>query len=300
MDDHRELRLFLHLARTLNFGRTSLDCHVSPATLTRTVQRLEAELGHRLFDRGPRGVSLTAQGHRFREYAVQALELWRTYREEHPDPAELTGHLTVFATVTACQALLPDLLTPFRAAHPQVRLDLRTGDAAAALARLDEGEVDVAVAGIPARLPEGLVGRTVAVTDLVLVTARDRPDPDLNGPFVLPHRGLVRDAADRWFRARGIVPDVACEPDGHEGLLALVALGCGTGVVPRLVLEHSAVRDRLSEVPAGPGPEPFSIGLCVRRSDLRRPPVAALWSLTAPPGGAAHGHTGGSITATGT
>lgn len=281
-EDHRDLRLFLHLAQTLNFGRTSLDCHVSAATLTRTVQRLEAGLGHRLLDRGPRGVSLTAEGHRFRAYAVEALELWRSYREEHPDPAELTGRLAVFATVTACQALLPDLLTPFRAAHPQVRLDLRTGDAAAALARLDEGEVDVAVAGIPARLPEPLVGRTVAVTELVMVTARDRPDPELAGPFVLPHRGLVRDAADRWFRARGTAPEVACEPDGHEGLLTLVALGCGTGVVPRLVLEHSAVRDRLSVIAADPAPEPFPIGLCVRRTDLRRPLVAALWSLTAP------------------
>ncbi|MGW3729965.1 HTH-type transcriptional activator IlvY [Streptomyces sp. NPDC000851] len=280
-DDHRELRLFLHLAQTLNFGRTSLDCHVSPATLTRTVQRLEADLGHRLFDRGPRGVSLTAEGHRFRAYAVQALELWRSYREEHPDPAELTGRLTVFATVTACQALLADLLGPFRATHPQVRLDLRTGDAAAALARLDEGEVDVAVAGIPARLPEPLVSRTVAVTELVFVTARDRPDSGLEGPFVLPHRGLVREAADRWFRARGRVPELACEPDGHEGLLTLVALGCGTGVVPRLVLEHSSMHDRLSAIPApGPPPEPLPIGLCVRRTDLRRPAVAALWSLT--------------------
>ncbi len=280
-DDHRGLRLFLHLAQSLNFGRTSLDCHVSPATLTRTVQRLEAELGHRLFDRGPRGVSLTAEGHRFREYAVQALELWQAYRDERPDPAELTGKLAVFATVTACQALLPDLLAPFRTAHPQVRLDLRTGDAAAALARLDEGEADLAVAGIPARLPEPLVGRTVTVTDLVLVTARDRPDPGLDGPFVLPQRGLVREAADRWFRARGRPADLACEPDGHEALLALVALGCGTGVVPRLVLEHSAVRDRIAVLPADPAPEPFPIGLCVRRSDLRRPLVAALWSLTA-------------------
>ncbi|MFG3296176.1 HTH-type transcriptional activator IlvY [Streptomyces sp. NPDC048179] len=280
-DDHRELRLFLHLAQSLNFGRTSLDCHVSPATLTRTVQRLEAELGHRLFDRGPRGVSLTAEGHRFRAYAVRALELWQAYRDEHPDPAELQGRLAVFATVTACQALLPDLLAPFRAAHPQVRLDLRTGDAAAALARLDEGEADVAVAGIPARLPEPLVGRTVAVTDLVLVTARDRPDPGPDGPFLLPQRGLVREAADRWFRARGTVPDLACEPDGHEALLALVALGCGTGMVPRIVLEHSAVRDRIAVLPADPAPAPFPIGLCVRRSDLRRPLVAALWSLTA-------------------
>ncbi|MER7188456.1 LysR substrate-binding domain-containing protein, partial [Streptomyces hyaluromycini] len=130
-------------------------------------------------------------------------------------------------------------------------------------------------------LPEPLAGRTVTVTDLVLVTALDRPDPGLDGPFVLPQRGLVREAADRWLRARGRPVDVACEPDGHEALLALVALGCGTGVVPRLVLEHSGVRDRIAALPADPAPEPFPIGLCVRRSDLRRPLVAALWSLTA-------------------
>ncbi|MFM9610774.1 LysR substrate-binding domain-containing protein [Streptomyces niveiscabiei] len=335
-DEHRELRLFLHLTQSLNFGRTSLDCHVSPATLTRTVQRLETDLGHRLFDRGPRGVALTAEGHRFREYAVQALELWRAYREERPDPAQLTGRLSVFATVTACQALLPDLLAPFRAAHPQVRLDLRTGDAAAALARLDEGDADVAVAGIPERLPEGLASRTVARTELVFVTRRgaegragdagaadtegqrtareqhadgqrttqEHPEPThaegqriggehppparpphpgnpLTAPFVLPQRGLVREAADRWFRTQGVTPEIACEPDGHEALLTLVALGCGTGVVPRLVLEHSAVRDRLAVVPATPQPAPLTVGLCVRRADLRRPVIAALWSLTA-------------------
>ncbi|WP_338145628.1 LysR substrate-binding domain-containing protein [Streptomyces scabichelini] len=116
-------------------------------------------------------------------------------------------------------------------AHPQVRLDLRTGDAAAAFA-------------------------------------------------LLPHRGLVREAAHRWFRAQGITPEVAAELDGHEGLLTLVALGCGTGVVPRVVLDHSAVRDRPAVLPAAPPPEPFPIGLCVRRADLRRPSVAALWSLS--------------------
>ncbi|MDT0346010.1 HTH-type transcriptional activator IlvY [Streptomyces litchfieldiae] len=282
LDDHRELRLFVHLARTLNFGRTSLECHVSPATLTRTVQRLEARVGHRLFDRGPRGVALTAEGQRFREYAESALALWNAYRSERPALTELTGRLGVFATVTACQALLPELLAPFRAAHPRVTIDLRTGDAAAALARLDEGEADVAVAGIPARLPESLVSRTVATTDLVLVTAADRVADGPDGPFVLPPRGLVREAAHRWFRGRGQTPEVAAEPDGHEALLTLVALGCGTGIVPRLVLDTSMVRDRLAVLPADPPPPPFTIGLCVRRADLRRPLVAALWSLTEP------------------
>ncbi|RSN03768.1 transcriptional regulator [Nonomuraea sp. WAC 01424] len=279
MADDRELRIFLHLARTLNFGRTSLDCHVSPATLTRMVQRLESRVGHRLLDRGPGGVSLTAEGHRFREYALSALGLWDAYRRADPDPVELTGRLTVFATVTACHALLPDLLAPFRRAHPQVRVDLRTGDAEAALARVDEGEADAAVAVVPARLPESLASRTVTSTDLVFVTARDRRDDGLAGPFVLPRRGLVREAADRWFRRRGPY-GLAAEADGHEALLTLVALGYGTGIVPRIVLDAGAVRDRLAIVPADPPPASLSIGLCVRRADLRRPLVAALWSLT--------------------
>jgi len=271
--EHRELELFLHLAGTLNYGRTSLECHVSAATLTRTIQRLEGRVGARLLDRGPRGVVLTAEGRRFAAYAERALGLWDEYRAGSGEPVGLTGELRIFATVTACQALLPDLLAPLRAAHPQIRLDLRTGDAAAALARLDEGEVDAAVAGIPKRLPQSLVSRTVAVTELVLVKARDS-EPE---GFVVPARGLVREAAYRWFRKTGVKPVIAAEPDGHEALLALVALGCGTGVVPRLVLESSAVRERLVELPADL--EPLTIGLCARRADLHRPLIAALWDL---------------------
>ncbi|HET6740795.1 MAG TPA: HTH-type transcriptional activator IlvY [Kribbella sp.] len=272
--ERRELELFLHLGRSLNYGRTSLECHVSAATLTRTIQRLEARVGGRLLDRGPRGVVLTAEGRRFTMYAERALELWADYQAGSDEPQGLSGELRIFATVTACQTLLPTLLGPLRTAHPQIRLSLRTGDAAAALARLDEGEVDAAVAGIPKRLPQTMVTRTVAVTDLVLVKA---PDTPADGPYVVPARGLVREAAFRWFRKLRVKPTIAAEPDGHEALLALVALGCGVGVVPRLVLESSAVRDQLEELPADL--EPLTIGLCARRADLHRPLVAALWAL---------------------
>ncbi len=279
--NHRDVRLFLHLAQTLNFGRSSLDCHVSPATLTRAIQRLERELGQLLFDRTSHGVTLTVEGNRFRVYALDALDRWQEYCQGSDTSPGLTGQLTVFATVTACQALLPGLLAPFRAAHPQARIDLRTGDAATALARLDEGDVDVAVAGVPARLPESLVSRTVASTELVFVTACEQSDDALDGPFVLPHRGLVREAAQRWFRAQGRTPRVAAEPEGHEALLTLVALGYGTGLVPRLVLDTSAVCRGLAIVQADPAVTPLTIGLCVSRASLRRPLVAALWSLTA-------------------
>lgn len=171
MQDHDQYRLFLHLASTLSFTRTAADCHVSPATLSRTVQRLEAATGHRLLDRGPHGVALTEHGHRFRRYAADALELWARYSDNGFAGDQLSGQLRVFASVTACQSLLPDLLAPLRDAHPRVQISVRTGDAAAALALLDDGEADLAVAALPSRVPATLLARTVARTPLVLVRA---------------------------------------------------------------------------------------------------------------------------------
>jgi LysR family positive regulator for ilvC len=110
---------------------------------------------------------------------------------------------------------LPDPVAPSARAVADgastLRLDLRTGDAAAALARLAEGEVDAAVAGIPKRLPQTMVTRTVAVTDLVLVRARESTAD--TGPYVVPAGGLVRAAAFRWFRRSGVKPTIAAEPD---------------------------------------------------------------------------------------
>src|SRR5436190_14680606 len=98
--EQQELELFLHLGRSLNYGRTSLECHVSAATLTRTIQRLETRVGAQLLDRGPRGVVLTAEGRRFTTYAERALELWSDYRSGSAEPTGLTGELRIFATVT--------------------------------------------------------------------------------------------------------------------------------------------------------------------------------------------------------
>ena len=96
-------------------------------------------------------------------------------------------------------------------------------------------------------------------------------------PLVLPAYGLAREFADEWLRRRGIRPTVYAEIQGHEAILALVALGCGVGVVPKLVLENSALQDRITEIPVRPALPKFRIGLCVRTRSLSNPLVAAVW-----------------------
>ena len=60
--DLRSLELFISLARTLHFGRTSEEQHVSPSALSRHIQRLENALGTRLFVRNNLSVTLTKNG----------------------------------------------------------------------------------------------------------------------------------------------------------------------------------------------------------------------------------------------
>lgn len=64
-----DLKLFLSVARTLSFRKAATAARTSSSTSVRRVERLEAELGLRLFDRLPDGVALTAEGHSIQQLA---------------------------------------------------------------------------------------------------------------------------------------------------------------------------------------------------------------------------------------
>ena len=78
--DLRDLKLFLHLAESCHFGRTARAMHVSPSTLSRQIQRLEEDVGHALFLRDNRTVTLTEAGERLRQFAQQTLLQYQQLR----------------------------------------------------------------------------------------------------------------------------------------------------------------------------------------------------------------------------
>jgi LysR family transcriptional regulator, positive regulator for ilvC len=289
--DYDGLRLFLQLSRTLHFQRTSRQAHVSPSALSRAVQRLEREAGVVLLERDRRSVRLTAEGARFAEHARDTLERWqRLQRDLGGRRDRLSGSITLFASVTACQSFLPELLGDFRQRHPDIHIRLETGYAADALDELVEGRADVSVAAIPPRLPRGLVARALLFTPLVFAAPRvaceverlchARPLPWAELPVVLPASGQARDSADRWFKRRRIEPRIYGEVPGSEAILALVSLGCGVGIVPRLVLDESPLRAKLAVLEVdgdGDALGEFRVGVCTQRKKLTSPLVRALW-----------------------
>jgi LysR family transcriptional regulator, positive regulator for ilvC len=289
--DYQALRLFLHLSRTLHFGRTSRECHISASALSRAVQRLEGEVGWPLLERDHRRVALTPQGAQFAEHARETLERWHALGQRlRGKTAALAGSISVFASVTACQSFLPRVLSSFRQRYPEIHIRLETGYAADALELVQQGAVDVAVAALPDRTSPALVTRVLLHTPLVFVAPASacevsrllerQPLPWAEVPIVLPATGLARASADRWFRRRRLRPLVYGEVPGSEALLSLVALGCGIGIVPRLVVDKSPLRAEVRALEVDPGLGEFRVGLCTHKRKLISPLVRAFWNAT--------------------
>jgi len=290
--DHDALRLFLHLSRTLRFLQTSRECHISPSALSRAIQRLEREVGCRLFERDRRTVRLTPGGARLAAHARDVLDRWDAVTQELRESSgagtgTLRGTIALFASVTACQSFLPGILSGFRERFPDIHIRLETGYAVDALEMLAEGRVDVTVAALPARVPAPLTARVLLHTPLVFVAPASpcevqrqvarRPLPWAELPIVLPASGLARADADRWFRRKRIAPRIYGEVAGSEAILSLVSLGCGVGIVPRIVMDKSPLRAQVRALDVEPAIGEFRVGVCTQRRKLQSPLVRAFW-----------------------
>jgi len=288
--DMEELKLFRHLAESLHFGRTSRACHVTPSALTRTIQRIEAEVGERLFDRDNRSVRLTTAGEALKQYAEETIERWKALKNSLANSAALHGDISLYCSVTAAYGILPAILSRFRKACPEVQIKLQTGDAAQGLTKLRNGEVEVIIDALPDRPPAGLEFMQITETPLVFIAPMDFPETVVyegkeidwrKTPVIMAEQGLSRERLDRWFAARKILPSVYAQVAGNEAIIAMVSLGCGVGVVPLLVLEKSPLQKQITVLAISPELAPFSLGVCTVKKNLRNPKIQAFWKIAA-------------------
>jgi LysR family transcriptional regulator, positive regulator for ilvC len=281
------LRLFVHLAQTLHFGRTSHACAISPSALSRTIRRLEEEVGQSLFIRDKRSVELTPVGAALRAFAQDTLERWELLVQGLSE-GRLKGEVSLYSSVTGAYSVLNELFALLRSRHPDVHIRLQTGDPADALAKVQASLVDVTVAARPPRLPANLQFKSLLVTPLVFIAPRVAcetreltrrvPIPWERVPMILADdRALSRRRVASWFRARGTRPLIYAEVIGHEAILPMVHLGCGVGVVPRIVMEMSLLKDEVRVLDVQPALEPYDVGLAVHRRRLASPIVHAVW-----------------------
>ncbi|WP_328603118.1 LysR substrate-binding domain-containing protein [Amycolatopsis sp. NBC_00345] len=247
MDHLRSLRYFLVVAEERHFGRAAERLGIAQPPLSQRVKRLEAELGARLFDRGPRHTTLTEAGEVLRAEARDVLARWdrMTTLVAKAGRGEIDA-LRVGIPPEVPGRTLAAIVTAFAATHPDVRLDLQELTTAEQSRLLTGHELDAGLLQHPVDVVGLRLGPAVD-TPLGVVLPRDSPlarRAELNLAD-LAGEGLVltpRAAAPGWYDAvlrtcweHGFRPASVRHARNPEFVLGLVLAGHGVAFEPGMV-----------------------------------------------------------------
>jgi LysR family hydrogen peroxide-inducible transcriptional activator len=145
-----QLRYVVAVAHAGNFSRAAEQCHVSQPSLSQQIQKLEKELGERLFDRMKREVKLTPHGESFLRRAVRVLEEVDTAKREAKDATDLLrGTVTLGVLPTIAPYLLPEVITEYIEKYPRVEIVVQEDTTVHLLKLLVACEIDFALASQP-------------------------------------------------------------------------------------------------------------------------------------------------------
>ncbi|CAM3368977.1 Hca operon transcriptional activator HcaR [Burkholderia gladioli] len=242
--DIKPLRYFVALAETGHFGRAATRLNLSQPPLSRQIAALEASLGVTLVERGPRGVTLTPAGERFRDDAKAILAaVERAAHHARAAASGAAGKLTVGFTMCAAYSVVPRYAREFGAAWPEVALHLRETVSNDLAEQVLNGHIDAAIL-FPGPPHEGLEQRIVVTEPLCVALSREHPRArarrlriaELAGePFVMAVESVaptLRAAIVGHCRQGGFEPNIRLEVQLQQTVLGLVDEGVGVALVP--------------------------------------------------------------------
>jgi DNA-binding transcriptional LysR family regulator len=151
----RQLRYFVAVAEELHFRRAAARLHMSQPPLSHQLRLLEDELGCPLMIRSRRRVELTPAGESFLRDARTLLDgLEETVQTTRRIHAGAAGRLRISFVGSALLSLVPEAVKRYRAARPDVEVQLRERSTEEQLRELRAGSIDVALVPLPVDAPD--------------------------------------------------------------------------------------------------------------------------------------------------
>ena len=239
-----QLRYVVAVAKTGNFSRAAEQCHVSQPSLSQQIQKLEEELGERLFDRMKREAKPTAHGEAFLRRAVRILDEAEAARREALDAHDiLRGTVTVGVLPTIAPYLLPPVLAGFMEEFPGLEIVIHEDTTERLLKLAHACEIDFAIASEPIRDPR-LEVRELFSEELRVALPPGHPlakkkavtTADLAGErlIVMKEGHCLGDQVLGFCDRRDVKAQISFRSAQLETIQALVHSGLGLSLIPAM------------------------------------------------------------------
>lgn len=264
----RRLQVFYTVAKLLSFTKAAETLHMTQPAVTFQVRQLEEHFNTRLFDRTHNRVTLTEAGRKSYEYAEDIFEL---YAEMENSVKELTGEvsgaLTLGASTTIAEYMLPSLFSGFTKKFPDIQLRLKVSNTEGIVSMIENSMIDLGIVEGPVT-NKNLIVEMCRVDNLVVIvppehelTSRDSISMDelMHYSFICREEGSgTRDVIMDHMTKMGLDKNnlnICLELGSPESIKGAVEAGMGVAIVSSATIEKELKLNVLSKLDLDPALE---------------------------------------------
>jgi len=233
-----QLRYFRTVARMEHMTKAAQELLIAQPALSKTISRLEEDVGVPLFDRHGGRIRLNTFGKAFLDKVEKALALLEEGKKEVSELAGLEQGSIHLATTTLDR--LSDALGEFLAIHPEVSFRITQASMEEMTHLVETGEVDMCFTALPIDRPD-ISAVSVLKEDIYLAVPQGhrfagrksiRLSEVAEDPFIGYKEGLpFQRMNDLFFQEVGITPNFVCRVDEPAAISSLVRAGLGVALV---------------------------------------------------------------------
>lgn len=236
-----QLKTFTEVAERKNFTKAGEALNLAQPTVSLHIRQLEEEFGTPLFIRSRKQFSITPAGRLLYEKARQLLALAEETKEDMMrQSGELTGTLTVAASYTIGEYVLPRLLEDLLAAHPKLEVIISISNTEEVEAKVREFRCDIGCIEGTVRL-DGLTAVPFMEDELIVVCGTGHPlarMADVSPEELQQARWITREEGsgtrehtDHLLRSLGHVKPARMIIGSNGGVIQAVVAGLGVAAV---------------------------------------------------------------------
>lgn len=255
----QQLEYFQTVATYQHFTRASKKLSISQPALSRSIAKLEAELGVQLFDREGRNIRLNRYGERFKIRVDRALKEIQSGKKElqhllHPD----FGVVALSFLKSLGISTVPNLINDFLLQAPNIRFQLYQNATNVMLDQLEKGEVDFVLSSMTetrksiewSYLWEEEIYVYVPLGHRLSYKSEVSIEDLTKEPIIVVKKGYgLRTITDQLFQHAKVTPNILFEGDEVVTVLGFVSAGLGISLLPRMkkLEQERVVRLRIKE-----------------------------------------------------
>jgi DNA-binding transcriptional LysR family regulator len=252
----QHLEYFQTVARYQHMTKAAESLSISQPALSRSIARLEEDLGVPLFDRQGRAIKLNRYGHLF---LIRVNRIIKELNEGKQEIQELLdpegGEVSLGFLHTLGTHLVPDLIGSFRNHYPKVTFQLTQNGSQSLVEQLQKGEIDICFI-TPTEINHPIhwskfwseeLFATVPVGHPLSIRKSISLEDIANESWIFLKKGYgLRNITDKLFQEVGIDPKIIFEGEEVGTIAGLVSVGLGVSLLPLLM---DSYQDQLKQIP---------------------------------------------------